>query len=82
MKILEKMVSGGGRILNIIELIIEYDILIIFNIVLRVRTEMITEGLDSNLIIILEDRVLSNELSDVLEDFESMAVNNDDIEKL
>jgi len=44
---------------------------------LRARTEIITEGLDNNLIIILEDRVLSSELSDVLEDFESMTVDND-----
>jgi len=71
------MVSGGERILDIIKLIIEYDISIVFGTALRARTEIITEGFDNNLIIILEDRVLSSELSDVLEDFESMTVDND-----
>jgi len=75
------MVSGGGRILGIIKLIIEYDMSIIFGTVLRARIEMITEGSDSNLTTILKDRVLSNELSDVSEDFESMAVDNDDVEE-
>ncbi len=77
MGILEKMISGGGRILSIIKPITEYDIPTVSDIVLRARTEIITEGLDNNLIIILEDRVLSSELSDVLEDFESMTVDND-----
>jgi len=84
MGMLEKMVSGGGRILGIIEPIIEYDISIISGTVLRARTEMTTEGPDSNLIIILKDRALNSELSDVPEDFESMAVNNnndDDVKK-
>ncbi len=75
---LEKMVSGGGRILNTIELIIEYDISTVSSTVLRARTEMTTEGLDSNFITILEDRVLSSELSDVLEDFKSITVDNND----
>ena len=72
------MVSGGGRILNIIKPIIEYDISIISDTILRARTEIITKGLDNNLVTILENRVLSSELSDVSEDFESMAVNNND----
>jgi len=76
--ILKKMVSGGGRILNIIKPIIEYDISIISDTILRARTEIITKGLDNNLVTILENRVLSSELSDVSEDFESMAVNNND----
>ncbi len=78
---MEKIISNGGRILNIIKLIIEYDIPTAFNIVLRIRSEMNTEGSDSNLIIIFEDRVLSSELSDVLEDFESIIVNNNNIKK-
>ncbi len=82
MGILEKMVSGEGRILNIIESTIEYDIPTIFGIVLRTKIEMITEGLDSNLIIILEDRVLSSELSNVSKDFESITINdNDDVKE-
>ena len=55
MGILKKMVSGGGRILGIIKLIIKYDISIISSTALRVRIEMITEESDNNLIIILED---------------------------
>jgi len=55
MGILEKMVSGGGRILDIIQSTIEYDISTIFSTVLRARIEMITEGPDSNLTTILED---------------------------
>ncbi len=78
MGMLEKMISSGGRILDIIKLIIEYNISIVSGTVLRARTEMITEGLDSNLIIILKNRVSSSELSDVLKNFKSMAVNNDD----
>ena len=81
MRILEKMVSGGERILNIIKLITKYDISIVFNIILRARTEMITKGPDSNLITILEDRVSSSELSNVPEDFKSMAVNNNNIKE-
>ena len=81
MGILKKMVSSEGRILGIIEPIIEYDIPIVSGIILRVRIEMITEGSDNNFIIILEDRVLSSELSDVLKDFKSMAVDDDDIEE-
>ncbi len=83
MGILEKMVSGGGRILDIIKLIIEYDIPTVFNTILRAKTEIITKRLDNNLTIIFEDRVLSSELSNVLEDFESIAVNNNNnIKKL
>ena len=78
MGMLEKMVSGGGRILDTIKLIIEYDISIISGTILRARIEMIREKLNNNLIIILEDRVLSSKLSDVLEDFKSMTVDNDD----
>ncbi len=80
---LEKIVSGGERILDIIKLITEYDIPIASNTILRARTEMTTEGSDSNLTIILKDRASNSELSDVLEDFKSIAVNddNDDIKK-
>ncbi len=78
---MKKIVSGGRRILDIIELIIKYDISIVSNTILQVRTEMITEGPDSNLITILKDRALSSKLSDVLEDFKSIAVNNDDVEE-
>ena len=70
------MVSGGERILNIIKSIIEYDISIVSDIVLRSRTEMTTKRLNNNFIIILEDRILSSELSDVSEDFKSITVNN------
>ncbi len=78
MGILEKMVSNGERILNTIKPIIEYDISIVSDTALRARTEMITERSDSNFTTILEDRALSSELSDVLKDFESITVNNDD----
>ncbi len=81
-EMLEKMVSSGERILSIIELIIEYDIPIISNTAFRARTEMIMEGSGNNLVIILENRVLSNELSDILKDFKSMAVDDDDVKKL
>jgi len=82
MGMLEKMISGGGHILCIIKPTTEYDILTVSSTVLRARIEMITEGSDSNLIIILEDRALSSELSDVPEDFKSMVVNNiDDIKE-
>ncbi len=83
MGILEKMISGGGRILSIIKLIIEYDIPTASDTALWARTEMTTKGPDSNLTTILEDRASSSELSDVSEDFESMTVDDDDdIEKL
>ncbi len=78
MGILEKMVSGGGRILGIIKSTIEYNISTVSSTALRVKTEMTTEGPDSNLATILEDRVSSSELSDVSEDFKSMAVDDDD----
>jgi len=78
MGILEKMVSNGERILNTIKPIIEYDISIVSDTALRARTEMITEEPDSNFIIILENRALSSELSDVPEDFKSMIVDDDD----
>ncbi len=70
------MISGEERILNIIKSIIKYDISIVSNIILRVRTEMITEGPDNNLTTILKNRALSSELSDVSEDFKRIAVNN------
>ncbi len=76
------MVSGGGRILNIIKLITEYDMPTASDTVLRVRIKIITEGLDSNLTTILKDQILNSELSDVLEDFGNMIVNDDDIKKL
>ncbi len=75
------MISGGGRILNIIKLTTEYDISIISDTILRARIEIITERSDNNLIIILEDRISSSELSDVLKDFKNMTVNNNDIKK-
>ena len=76
MRMLEKMIFNGGRILSIIKLTIEYDILIVSNTALRARIEIITEGPDNNLTTILKDWVLSNELSDVPEDFENITVNN------
>ena len=83
MRMLEKIVSGGGRILGIIKLIIEYDIPTVFNTILRAKTEIITKRLDNNLTIIFEDRVSSSELSDVPENFKNIVVNNsDDIKKL
>ncbi len=78
MGILKKMVSDGERILDIIKSTIEYDILIVSSTTLRARTEMTTEGSDSNLTIILEDQALSNELSNVSEDFKNITVDNDD----
>ncbi len=75
------MISSGERILNIIKSTTEYNIPTIFNTVLRARIEMITEGPNSNLIIIFEDRTSSSELSNVPEDFESMTVNNNDIKE-
>ncbi len=81
MKILEKMVSDGERILNIIKPITEYDISTVSDTVLRARTEMTTEESDSNLITILENRVLSGELSDIPEDFKNIAVDNNNIKE-
>ncbi len=75
-EILEKMVSSEERILDIIELIIEYDILTASDTTLRARTEMITEALNNNLTTIFKDRASSSELSDVPEDFKSITVNN------
>ncbi len=49
MEILEKMVSGGGRILGIIKPTTEYDIPTTSSTALRARTEMTTEEPDSNL---------------------------------
>src|SRR6266498_4770326 len=72
------MISGGGRILDTIELIIKYDISIISNTALRARTEITTKGSDSNLTTILKDRASNSELSDISKDFKSIAVNNDD----
>ncbi len=42
---------------------------------------MITEGSDNNFITIFKDRVLSSELSDVLKDFENIAVDNNNIKE-
>ena len=81
MRMLEKIISNGKRILGIIKLIIEYDISIISGTILRARIEMIREKLNNNLIIILEDRASSSELLDILEDFKSMAVDNDDVKE-
>ncbi len=75
---LEKIVSGGGRILNIIKLTIEYDISIASSTILRTRIEIITKGSDSNFATILKDRISSSELSNIPEDFKSMIVNNND----
>ena len=76
------MVSGGEHILNIIKLTTEYDISTTSNIILRAKTEMITERPDNNLITILEDRVSNSELSNVPKDFKNIAVNNNDIKEL
>ena len=54
-RILEKIVSGKKRILNIIKSIIEYDIPTASNTILRARTEMITERSDSNFITIFKN---------------------------
>ena len=43
---------------------------------------MTTKELDSNLVIILENRVLSSKLSDVLKNFKNITVNNNDIKEL
>jgi len=75
------MISGGGRILDIIKLIIEYDILIISSIILRARTEIITEGLNNNFITILENRISNSELSNVLKNFKNIIVNNNNIKE-
>src|SRR6266498_812175 len=76
MKILEKMVSGGERILNTIKLTIKYDIPTASSTTLRARTEITTEGPDSNLTTILEDRASSSKLSNVSENFKNITVNN------
>ena len=76
MGMLEKMVSGGGRILDIIKLIIKYDISTVSNTTLRARTEMTTEEPNSNLTTILEDRAPSSELSNVPKNFKNITVNN------
>ncbi len=70
------MIFNEGRILDIIELTTEYDIPIISDIALRARTEITTEGSNSNLIIILKDRASNSELSNVPEDFKNITVNN------
>ncbi len=70
------MVSGGERILNIIKLITKYDISIVFNIILRARTEIITERPNNNLITIFKNLASSSELSNILEDFKNIIVNN------
>ncbi len=80
--ILEKIVSSGGRILNIIKSTAEYDIPTKSNTALRAKIEIITEGLDNNLITILKDRVSSSELSDISEDFKNITVNNNDVKEL
>ncbi len=73
---LKKIVSDKGRILSIIKLTTKYDIPIISSTTLQARTEIITEKPDNNLTTILKNRVLSSELSNVSEDFESITVNN------
>jgi len=81
MRILEKIISGGERILNTIKPTTEYDIPIVSNTALRARTEITTEGPDNNLITIFKDRVSSSELSNVPEDFRNIIVNNNDIKE-
>ncbi len=49
------MISDGGRILDIIKSIIEYDIPTASDTALRAKTEMTTEGPDSNLTTILKN---------------------------
>ncbi len=78
MRILEKMISNEGRILNTIKSITEYDIPTVSDTILRAKTEMTTEGPDNNLTIILKNRILSSELSNILKDFKNMIVDNDD----
>ncbi len=75
------MISNRGRILDIIELIIKYDIPTVSGTALRARTEMTTEELDSNLTTVLKDRASSSKLSDIPEDFKSMAVDNNDVKE-
>ena len=76
------MISDGKRIFGIIKLIIEYDISIISSTILRARTEITTEKPNNNLTTILEDRTLNSELSNVLEDFKNITVdNNNNIKK-
>ncbi len=82
MGILEKMVSSGERILDIIKLTTKYDIPTASDTTLQARIEITTEGLDSYFITILKDRTSSSELSDVPKDFKSITVNNNnDIKK-
>ena len=76
--ILERIVSSGGRILNIIKPTVEYDIPTASDTALRAKTEITTEGPDNNLITILKDRASSSELSDISEDFKNITVNNND----
>ena len=76
------MVSGGRHILNTIKPIIKYDIPTASNTSLRAKIEMTTEEPDSNLIVIFKNRVSSSKLSDVLEEFENIIVNNNDIKEL
>ena len=78
MGILEKIISDGEHILDIIKSTIEYNIPTVFNIILRAKTEITTKEPDNNLTTILENRALSSELSNVLKDFKNIAVNNDD----
>ncbi len=79
--ILEKIISNGGRILNTIKPTIKYDISIVSSTTLRARIKIITEGPDSNFTIILKDRTLSSELSNVSEDFKNITVNNNNVKK-
>ncbi len=81
MEILEKMVSGGGRILDTIKSTTEYNMSIVSGTALWARAEITTEGLDNNLITIFKDWILSSKLSNVLEDFRSITVNDDNIEE-
>ena len=75
------MVSSGGRILDTIKPIIEYDIPTVSGTILRARTEITTERPDSNLTTIFEDRTSSSELSDVPKDFKNITVDDNDIKK-
>ena len=81
MGILEKIVSGEERILDIIKSIIEYDIPTASDTALRAKTEMTTEGPDSNRAIIFKDRISSSKLSNAPEDFKNITVNNNDVKE-
>ncbi len=81
MGILEKIISNGERILDIIKSIIEYDMPTASDTILRARAEIITKKSNNNLITIFKDRVLSSELSNILKDFKSITVNNNNIKK-